>query len=167
MIIRINKKNNKITSKLIYSNYNLFATGPGSANAESHQSTNAHQPYQVPVYTNGGMMRQNNFQPQPQQATTQSESVTMPTQQNPISNSQVNRPSLYPQIDRSVAQQPIINPAPVAENTGSAISISSKVPRLEILETEVSPPSYLDATVNNDRINFDLYKKSPSFDPTA
>lgn len=140
--------------------------GPGTANAESNQSTIPHQPFQVPLHTNGGMVRQNNFQPQPQQATTQSDSASMPTQQPPMINSQVNRQPMYPQINRSVEQQPIINPAPVAENTVSVDLISSKAPRLEILETEVCPPSYLEA-VNHDRINFDLYKKSPSFDPTT
>lgn len=116
----------------------------------------------MPVHTNGGMVHQNNFQPQPQQATTQSESVLIPTQQPPIPNTPVNRQLLYPQINAPVVQQPVINPTP--ENTDSLVS--SKAPRLEVLESEVSPPSYIEA-VNNDRIDFNLYKKSPSFDPTA
>lgn len=112
----------------------------------------ARQPYQVTVQTSGGVANQSSYQ--------------MPPQQAPIAITNNDNQNVHGPNDVAIINQ-ITNPAPNAYNPNNTmISSATKFPGIEEVISRISPPTYNEA-VNNDRINFDLYKRTPSTGPTS
>lgn len=112
----------------------------------------ARQPYPVTVQSSGGVANQTSYQTPPQQA--------------PITNTNINSQNFQDPNGTAIINQ-ITSPAPDAYNPNNTmISSAIKFPGIEEVMSRISPPTYNEA-VNNDRINFDLYKRTPSTGPTS
>lgn len=99
-------------------------------------------------------------QPQPQYLSTR-ENAPISRSQPAVNYSTTNR---QPPINTQIEQQPIIT-STIADNNLTLSYEKPPIPMTDEMDSEVSPPTYNEA-LNLDRINFDSYKKSPSFDPT-